>query len=57
MLYAPSHIQQDTILIADIPNIDIKIPTLTPFNAKSNVEWQEPHTINLYQPFQQKGEH
>ena len=44
MLHTPSHIQQGTMLIADILNGDLKIPTLTEFNARFNLEWQE----NIY---------
>ena len=36
--YAPSLIQQGTMLIADILNVDLKIATLTQFNAKFNLQ-------------------
>ena len=48
----PSHIQQGMMLIAAILNADPKIPILTLFSAKFNLEWQEKHMINSYQPFQ-----
>ena len=41
MLYAPSLFQQGTMLVKDILNADLKIPTLTQLNAKLNLEWQE----------------
>ena len=41
VLHAPSLIQEGKMLIADIINADLKIPTLTQFNAKFNLEWQE----------------
>ena len=41
MLYAPSHVQQGVMLIADILTADHKLPTLTQLNAKFNLEWKK----------------
>ena len=41
MLYASGLIQQGTMMITDLLNADLKIPTFTQFNAKLNLGWQE----------------
>ena len=42
-----SFIQHGTLLIEDILNTDLKIPTLTHLNAKFNLEWQENTFVKL----------
>ena len=39
----PSLIQQGTMLIAGILKADLKIPILTQFNDKFNLEWPKKH--------------
>ena len=51
VLYAPNLNQQGTMLIANILNTDLKVPTLTQFNARFDLEWQENTHDKSYQPF------
>ena len=47
VLYALSFIQQSTMLIKDILNADLNIPTPIQFNATFSLEWQEDTYDNL----------